>query len=92
MRRRLNPTIVQLMVDVSAGIRVLQTRDGIRLTEGQIRERTRNIVMGLVGNYRIEAFANQPRADIDQGAMLDSDENEAATVTFGDAGRTTHAR
>jgi hypothetical protein len=92
VRRRLNPTIVQLMVDVSAGIRVLQTRDGIRLTEGQIRERTRNIVMGLVGNYRIEAFANEPRADIDQGAMLDSDENEAATASFGDPGRTTHAR
>ena len=83
MRRRLDPTIVQLMVDVSAGIRVLQTRDGIRLTEAQIRERTRNIVMGLVGNYRIEAFANEPRNDIDHGARGSQDDT-ALEALFGE--------
>lgn len=62
------------MVDVSAGIRVLQSRDGVRLTEAQIRERTRNIVMGLVGNYRIEAFASEPAGDIDHGARVDEDD------------------
>lgn len=46
----------RLLVDVSEGIRVLQSRDGILLSEGQILERARNIVMGLVGNYRIESL------------------------------------
>jgi len=71
------------MVDVSAGIRVLQTRDGIRLTEAQIRERTRNIVMGLVGNYRIEAFASEPRNDIDHGAGANPDDM-ALEALFGE--------
>ena len=75
--------MVQLMVDVSEGIRVLQTRDGIRLTEGQIRERTRNIVMGLLGNYRIEAFANEARTAIDEGARSEKNEAGAADL-FGD--------
>lgn len=86
MRRRLDPTIVQLMVDVSAGIRVLQTRDGIRLTESQIRERTRNIVMGLVGNYRIEAFASEARNDIDEGAARDENDTALDTARATDAG------
>jgi hypothetical protein len=56
----------RLLVDVSNGIRVLQSRDGILLSEGQILERARNIVMGLVGNYRIESLdlddpANDPQ-------------------------------
>lgn len=46
----------RLLVDVSNGIRVLQSRDGILLSESQILERARNIVMGLVGNYRIESL------------------------------------
>lgn len=45
-----------LLRDVAAGIRVLQVRDGILLSEKQILERARNIVMGLVGNYRIETL------------------------------------
>lgn len=56
MRIVLNPTMKRLLVDVSNGIRVLQSRDGILLSEGQILERARNIVMGLVGNYRIESL------------------------------------
>lgn len=48
--------MTRLLRDVSAGIRVLQVRDGILLSEKQILERARNIVMGLVGNYRIETL------------------------------------
>ena len=44
------------MEDVADGIRVLTTRDGIKLSEEQIVERARNIVAGLIGNYRIEAL------------------------------------
>lgn len=46
-------TSAALMEDVSAGLRVLVTRDGLPLTEAAIRERAANIVSGLVGNYRI---------------------------------------
>jgi hypothetical protein len=46
----------RLLRDVSAGIRVLQHRDGVALSENQILERASNIVMGLVGNFRIEAL------------------------------------
>jgi hypothetical protein len=49
-------TVTRLLADVSAGIRVLHTRDGVRLTETQIRERAHNIVMGLVANFRIESL------------------------------------
>ncbi len=56
MRRAIDPTTYRLLRDVSAGIRVLKGRDGVPLSEGQIQERARNIVMGLVGNYRIEAI------------------------------------
>jgi hypothetical protein len=52
--------MTQLLRDVAAGIRVLQVRDGIVLSESQILERARNIVMGLVGNYRIEALDRVP--------------------------------
>ena len=59
-------TIGRLLADVAAGIRVLATRDGIALTEKQVIERARNIVAGLMGNYRILSF------DSDQ----DDDEQE----------------
>lgn len=49
-------TLRQLIRDVSAGIRVLQTRDGLGLSEDQITERARNIVTGLMGNYHIETL------------------------------------
>jgi hypothetical protein len=52
----MDPTTERLLADVEAGLRVLQTRDGVRLDEAQIRERARNIVMGLVGNFRIESL------------------------------------
>jgi hypothetical protein len=48
---------VRLLVeDVADGIRVLQTRDGIVLTDDQIIERARNIVAGLIGNYAIQSL------------------------------------
>jgi hypothetical protein len=50
------PTARQLLQDVAEGIRVLQTRDGIELTDAQILERARNIVTGLLGNYRIRSL------------------------------------
>lgn len=56
MRIAIDPTITCLLRDICAGIRVLQIRDGVDLSESQISERARNIVMGLVGNYRIEAL------------------------------------
>lgn len=48
-----DPTVRLLLQDVADGIRVLQTRDGIDLSDDQILERARNIVTGLLGNYRI---------------------------------------
>lgn len=55
------PTIRLLLDDVAAGIRVLQTRDGIALSDEQILERARNIVAGLIGNYRIRSLEAQAR-------------------------------
>jgi hypothetical protein len=54
------PTLRALMEDVCAGIRVLQSRDGVELTDEQILDRARNIVMGLVGNYRIVSLDPRP--------------------------------
>jgi hypothetical protein len=59
------PTLRALMDDISAGIRVLQSRDGVELSDEQIQERARNIVTGLMGNYRIaslDAAARPSRA------------------------------
>lgn len=63
MRVTVDPTMIRLVRDVSAGIRVLQIRDGVLLSESQILERARNIVMGLVGNYRIETLDRRERVD-----------------------------
>jgi hypothetical protein len=49
-------TVRLLLEDVAEGIRVLQTRDGIALSEDQIVERARNIVAGLIGNYAIQSL------------------------------------
>ena len=50
------PTVRLLLQDVAAGIRVLRTRDGLDISDEQILERARNIVTGLVGNYRIASL------------------------------------
>jgi len=46
--------LASLVDDVAAGVRVLVTRDGVALTEAQIRDRARNVVCGLIGNYDIK--------------------------------------
>jgi hypothetical protein len=63
-RSRATGNTVRLLVeDVADGIRVLQTRDGIKLSEDQIVERARNIVAGLIGNYAIQSLdAREPVA------------------------------
>jgi hypothetical protein len=48
------PVVASLLRDVAAGIRVLRDIDGLPLTDKQINDRSANIVMGLLGNYRIE--------------------------------------
>lgn len=53
-RRRAAATIHSLMSDLSAGIRVLRTRDGVAISDEQCTERAANILCGLMGNYRIE--------------------------------------
>ena len=50
------PTVRLLLQDIAEGIRVLQTRDGVLLSNEQILERARNIVTGLLGNYRIRSL------------------------------------
>ena len=57
-----SPTVRLLLQDVAEGIRVLQTRDGIELTDEQILERARNIVTGLLGNYRIRSIESREGA------------------------------
>jgi len=52
----------RLLADVEEGIRVFQSRDGFPLSDLQIRERARNIVMGLVLNYRIEVCEGDDEA------------------------------
>lgn len=63
MPSAVNLTVQRLLSDVEAGIRVLQSRDGLVLSDVQIRERARNIVMGLVSNYRIEVYEDDDQLD-----------------------------
>ena len=62
MRGAVDLTMARLLTDVSAGLRVLKSRDGVALTESQIRERAHNIVMGLLMNYRIAALDDEDDA------------------------------
>lgn len=81
MRIAVDPTMTRLLRDVAAGIRVLQVRDGILLSEKQILERARNIVMGLVGNYRIETL---------DGGAEHVDEGAAAAASARSGGASDH--
>jgi hypothetical protein len=73
------------VADVAEGIRVLQTRDGVALSDDQIVERARNIVAGLIGNYRIQSLdAREPARGgsggartVDQLNLLDQVEKRA---------------
>ena len=64
MRGSIDPTLFRLVRDISEGIRVLVIRDGVPLTENQILDRASNIVMGLMGNYRIQSLDAQDGADL----------------------------
>jgi len=85
------PTVRLLLQDIAEGIRVLQTRDGIDLTDEQILERARNIVTGLLGNYRIRALDARelrgPRLPISQMDLLDQLERRAEARNNGRSGR-----
>ena len=84
------PTARQLLQDVAEGIRVLQTRDGIELTDEQILERARNIVTGLLGNYRIRSLDVReppgPRS-LHQMDLLEQLEERAEERNNGRSGR-----
>jgi hypothetical protein len=64
-------TVRLLLQDVAEGIRVLQTRDGVDLSNEQILERARNIVTGLLGNYRIRSI-DDGREPADHSGAADS--------------------
>ena len=85
-----SPTVRLLLQDVAEGIRVLQTRDGIDLTDEQILERARNIVTGLLGNYRIKSIdprdGREPRP-VQQMDFLDQIEARAEARNNGRPGR-----
>lgn len=66
------PTVRLLLQDIASGIRVLQSRDGIALSDEQILERARNIVAGLVGNYKIVSLdPTAPRSRARNTEQLD---------------------
>jgi hypothetical protein len=78
-----------MVEDVADGIRVLATRDGIKLSEDQIVERARNIVAGLIGNYAFQSLdarepaagsstaTKRPARTVDQLDLLDQVEKRA---------------
>ncbi|HVZ88725.1 MAG TPA: hypothetical protein VHG72_17260 [Polyangia bacterium] len=83
-------TVRLLLQDIAEGIRVLQTRDGVELSDEQILERARNIVTGLLGNYRIRSL--EPRAPAPSGTgqqmdLLDQIEERAEARNNGRPGR-----
>jgi hypothetical protein len=86
------PTVRMLLQDIAEGIRVLQTRDGIDLSNEQILERARNIVTGLLGNYRIKALGVRDnlrvaRLPMSQMDLLDQLERRAEARNNGRPGR-----
>jgi hypothetical protein len=84
------PTVRLLLQDIAEGIRVLQTRDGVDLTNAQILERARNIVTGLLGNYRIRSLDTREirtRLPLTQIDLLDQLERRAEARNNGRPGR-----
>ena len=83
------PTVRLLLQDIASGIKVLQSRDGLALSDEQILERARNIVAGLVGNYRIVSLdptaPRTPTRTAEQLDLLDAIERAAANVEQGSA-------
>jgi len=43
-----------LVEDIAAGVRVLETRDGVELPEGAAQERGRGIALSLLARFRFE--------------------------------------
>jgi hypothetical protein len=86
-------TVRLLLQDVAEGIRVLQTRDGVDVSDEQILERARNIVTGLLGNYRIRSLDPRGSADsessgeVHQMDLLDQIEARAEARNNGRPGR-----
>jgi len=78
-------TIAKLLADVAAGIRVLATRDGVALTEKQVAERARNIVAGLMGNYRILAHDDDDEEEVAHRPVPTPREAHRAPTKQGDA-------
>ena len=85
------PTVRLLLQDIAEGIRVLQTRDGVDLSNEQILERARNIVTGLLGNYRIRSIETRDipvaRLPLSQMDLLDQLERRAEARNNGRPGR-----
>jgi hypothetical protein len=83
-------TVRLLLQDVAEGIRVLRTRDRVELSDEQILERARNIVTGLLGNYRIRSIdPREPREPeaAHQMDLLDQIEARAEARNNGRPGR-----
>jgi len=85
------PTVRMLLQDIAEGIRVLQTRDGVEVSEEQIIERARNIVTGLLGNYKIRAMDGKElrvgQSPLLQMDLLDQLEQRAEARNNGRSGR-----
>ena len=84
------PTLRHLLKDVAEGIRVLQTRDGVEVSDEQILERARNIVTGLIGNYSIRSLDGQEvrtERSVDQMDLLAKLEERAEARNNGRSGR-----
>jgi hypothetical protein len=87
-------TVKLLLEDVADGLRVLKTRDGLALSDDQIVERARNIVAGLIGNYRIQSLDAAEKREpsrsartVDQLNLLDQVERRAEARNNGRSGR-----
>jgi hypothetical protein len=84
------PTVRHLVKDVADGIRVLQTRDGVDVSDAQILERARNIVTGLIGNYSIRSLEGpelRAARSVDQMDLLAKLEERAEARNNGRSGR-----
>lgn len=53
----------ELVDEIAEGLRVLQTRDGVELTEEQILERARNIATGLTHRWRFSEISPSPHCE-----------------------------
>jgi hypothetical protein len=52
----------ELVAPIADGLKILQTRDGVDVTDAQILERARNIAAGLVDRWKFVAIEPSPDA------------------------------